>query len=171
HSTRAQRYSACPGAPRCAARRRARDSLGPPPGGPEGRSVVRAVRDFAARARGRQRDVGRRRAGLDVGAVSPQHSRGLSAAPIRLDLRRPRSSRSLRLARQPPHTQRGTPAVSSRRRAGRRASMTWTRLFSLIFGTILCATSPAWGHGVIGQRFFPATLAIDDPFVADELSL
>jgi len=49
--------------------------------------------------------------------------------------------------------------------------MTWTRLFSLIFGTILCATSPAWGHGVIGQRFFPATLAIDDPFVADELSL
>ena len=30
---------------------------------------------------------------------------------------------------------------------------------------------PAWGHGLIGQRFFPATLAIDDPFVADELSL
>ncbi len=26
-------------------------------------------------------------------------------------------------------------------------------------------------HGLIGQRFFPATLAIDDPFVADELSL
>jgi hypothetical protein len=29
----------------------------------------------------------------------------------------------------------------------------------------------ALAHGVIGQRFFPATLAIDDPFVADELSL
>jgi hypothetical protein len=26
-------------------------------------------------------------------------------------------------------------------------------------------------HGLIGQRFFPATLTIDDPFVADELSL
>lgn len=26
-------------------------------------------------------------------------------------------------------------------------------------------------HGVIGDRFFPATLTIDDPFVADEFSL
>src|SRR5262249_36757276 len=33
------------------------------------------------------------------------------------------------------------------------------------------AAPPAWAHGVIGQRFFPATLAVDDPFVADELSL
>ncbi|HYC21138.1 MAG TPA: hypothetical protein VEI94_00470 [Candidatus Bathyarchaeia archaeon] len=31
--------------------------------------------------------------------------------------------------------------------------------------------SSAAAHGVIGQRFFPATLVIDDPFVADELSL
>ena len=29
----------------------------------------------------------------------------------------------------------------------------------------------AQAHGLIGKRFFPATLAIDDPFVADELSL
>ena len=29
----------------------------------------------------------------------------------------------------------------------------------------------AQAHGMIGKRFFPATLAIDDPFVADELSL
>jgi hypothetical protein len=28
----------------------------------------------------------------------------------------------------------------------------------------------AWGHGFAGQRFFPTTLAIDDPFVSDELS-
>lgn len=29
---------------------------------------------------------------------------------------------------------------------------------------------PAWGraHGVAGKRFFPATLAVDDPFVTDE---
>lgn len=29
----------------------------------------------------------------------------------------------------------------------------------------------AFAHGVVGMRFFPATLTIDDPFVADELSL
>ena len=30
---------------------------------------------------------------------------------------------------------------------------------------------PACAHGFAGKRFFPATLATDDPFVADELSL
>jgi len=29
---------------------------------------------------------------------------------------------------------------------------------------------PAGAHGLAGKRFFPATLAVDDPFVADELS-
>jgi hypothetical protein len=33
------------------------------------------------------------------------------------------------------------------------------------------ATSRAYSHGFAGARFFPATLATDDPFVADELSL
>ncbi len=37
--------------------------------------------------------------------------------------------------------------------------------------TLLSAAPPSSAHGLIGQRFFPATLAIDDPFVADELSL
>ncbi len=27
-----------------------------------------------------------------------------------------------------------------------------------------------WGHGLAGKRFFPTTLAVDDPFVSDELS-
>jgi hypothetical protein len=40
-------------------------------------------------------------------------------------------------------------------------------LTALVFGE----ASWAWAHGVIGQRFFPATLVIDDPFVADELSM
>jgi len=31
--------------------------------------------------------------------------------------------------------------------------------------------SDAFAHGIVGKRFFPATLTIDDPFVADELSL
>src|SRR5919108_338719 len=30
---------------------------------------------------------------------------------------------------------------------------------------------PAGAHGLAGKRFFPSTLAIDDPFVADELTL
>jgi hypothetical protein len=32
-------------------------------------------------------------------------------------------------------------------------------------------TDPAEAHGLAGRRFFPATLVIEDPFVADELAL
>ena len=44
---------------------------------------------------------------------------------------------------------------------------------SLILILAVCAGLPAsaLAHGFAGQRFFPATLATDDPFVADELSL
>lgn len=36
----------------------------------------------------------------------------------------------------------------------------------------LCLCPAAgWAHGIAGDRFFPATLAVDDPAVADELSL
>ncbi|HEV3350094.1 MAG TPA: hypothetical protein VHC93_23595 [Methylomirabilota bacterium] len=38
-------------------------------------------------------------------------------------------------------------------------------------GLVAGAAPSVSAHGLIGQRFFPATLAIDDPFVADELSL
>jgi len=34
-----------------------------------------------------------------------------------------------------------------------------------------CWTSAASAHGIVGDRFFPATLITDDPAVADELSL
>ena len=37
--------------------------------------------------------------------------------------------------------------------------------------TLLSATSPALAHGWAGERFFPATILTDDPFVADETSL
>jgi hypothetical protein len=37
--------------------------------------------------------------------------------------------------------------------------------------TISQAGSAALAHGFAGSRFFPATITIDDPFVADELSL
>ena len=51
--------------------------------------------------------------------------------------------------------------------------MTIERLgvFLAIVALLISAAPPAWAHGTIGQRFFPATLALDDPFVADELSL
>lgn len=35
----------------------------------------------------------------------------------------------------------------------------------------IAEADPAYGHGLAGKRFFPATLATEDPFVADELSL
>jgi hypothetical protein len=41
----------------------------------------------------------------------------------------------------------------------------------LVAGSIAATAAPAQAHGLAGKRFFPATLAIEDPFVADELSL
>jgi hypothetical protein len=49
-----------------------------------------------------------------------------------------------------------------------------TRRFAILMwalGLVAASTQSVAAHGLIGQRFFPATLAIDDPFVADELSL
>jgi hypothetical protein len=57
------------------------------------------------------------------------------------------------------------PATCSRRaqRAG--------SLVSAIVAISASWSEPALAHGFAGKRFFPATLATDDPFVADELSL
>ena len=41
---------------------------------------------------------------------------------------------------------------------------------SLLIGLFFAVRS-TYGHGVIGKRFFPATLVVDDPFVSDELDL
>lgn len=50
-----------------------------------------------------------------------------------------------------------------------------TRRVPLILVVCAClvasAAPPVGAHGFAGKRFFPATLAVDDPFVADELSL
>ncbi len=49
--------------------------------------------------------------------------------------------------------------------------------FKILFASCACilvlavCVKPASAHGLAGKRFFPATLVIDDPFVADELSL
>ena len=36
---------------------------------------------------------------------------------------------------------------------------------------VLIAPTDGWAHGYAGKRFFPSTLAIEDPFVNDEMSL
>lgn len=42
---------------------------------------------------------------------------------------------------------------------------------ALVLALGTTALDRAWAHGLAGKRFFPATIAIEDPFVADELSL
>ena len=51
--------------------------------------------------------------------------------------------------------------------------MTGKTLFAclLVVALVFATLGSAHAHGLIGKRFFPATLAIDDPFVADEMSL
>jgi hypothetical protein len=46
-----------------------------------------------------------------------------------------------------------------------------SRAFALALMFICLPCSAAFAHCFVGARFFPATLAIDDPCVADELSL
>lgn len=44
-------------------------------------------------------------------------------------------------------------------------------LVALAFLALAVSSQEAFAHGFAGKRFFPATLATEDPFVADELSL
>ena len=48
---------------------------------------------------------------------------------------------------------------------GRRARL------SVAAALVIAQTSSALAHGLAGERFFPATILTDDPFVADEISL
>jgi hypothetical protein len=56
-------------------------------------------------------------------------------------------------------------------------SSSWirSRIGKALGAGIVCAAATlptsVLAHGFVGQRFFPATIATDDPFVADELSL
>ncbi len=36
---------------------------------------------------------------------------------------------------------------------------------------VLAIPLSSWAHGVAGQRFFPTTFAVDDPFISDEFSV
>jgi hypothetical protein len=54
-----------------------------------------------------------------------------------------------------------------RRLSVHRISLTF--FLSVLF--VFSQSIPLWAHGIVGQRFFPATLNVDDPFVADEMDL
>jgi hypothetical protein len=47
----------------------------------------------------------------------------------------------------------------------------WLLVGCACFFALVAWGGEAFAHGFAGKRFFPATLTIDDPFVADELSL
>src|SRR5262245_3229523 len=60
--------------------------------------------------------------------------------------------------------------TSRPRRARRSRGATWAGVTAVLL-MVAFAAEPAGAHGLAGRRFFPATLAIEDPFVADELAL
>jgi hypothetical protein len=43
--------------------------------------------------------------------------------------------------------------------------------FSAALAFVLAIPLSSWAHGVAGQRFFPTTFAVDDPFISDEFSM
>ena len=48
----------------------------------------------------------------------------------------------------------------------------WQQVFCFSFTMIIASIpSTSFAHGVAGQRFFPTTFAVDDPFVSDEFSV
>jgi hypothetical protein len=59
-------------------------------------------------------------------------------------------------------------ARSAARGTGARRPAAWTLV--ILLGLSALTVHSAWAHGLAGYRLFPATLAIDDPFVADELA-
>ncbi len=40
-----------------------------------------------------------------------------------------------------------------------------------LFALFLLLPQVSWAHGIAGQRFFPTTFAVDDPFISDEFSV
>ncbi|HZC38394.1 MAG TPA: hypothetical protein VE221_06940 [Sphingomicrobium sp.] len=57
-------------------------------------------------------------------------------------------------------------STSSKRATARQFTLVAAMIFTGALGS-----APAAAHGVIGPRFFPATITSDDPFAADELAL
>ncbi len=53
----------------------------------------------------------------------------------------------------------------------RRSTAVWVRQV-IVFISLFSLISPvsSWAHGFAGQRFFPTTFQVDDPFISDEFS-
>ncbi len=45
------------------------------------------------------------------------------------------------------------------------------KVFGLTLLFVLFAPASSWAHGFAGQRFFPTTFQVDDPFISDEFSI
>lgn len=52
----------------------------------------------------------------------------------------------------------------------RRISL-WLLVAFLLAATYLFLPASSWAHGFAGQRFFPTTFQVDDPFISDEFSI
>jgi hypothetical protein len=58
--------------------------------------------------------------------------------------------------------------------SSREANMTFLRIHLgavALLAAVLLIPKSTLAHGIVGDRFFPATMATDDPFAADELAL
>lgn len=49
----------------------------------------------------------------------------------------------------------------------------WSSIYSLVLGiaVVIALPTAGWAHGIVGKRWFPSTLAVEDPFVSDEASV
>ncbi len=45
------------------------------------------------------------------------------------------------------------------------------QVFGVFLVLVIIIPVSSWAHGIAGKRFFPTTLAVDDPFMSDEFSL
>jgi hypothetical protein len=92
-----------------------------------------------------------------------------------MTIARPRSiERSAELQTEEAETPVGARRPAGRVHTRRRERVRWRRGAGWAGLTMLLlafAAEPAGAHGLAGRRFFPATLVIEDPFVADELAL
>src|SRR5881392_3032724 len=74
-----------------------------------------------------------------------------------------------RLRPPPPDRSRSLERLSQTRRTSMRSKH--IALVVSLAAALASMAGTVGAHGMAGKRFFPATLATDDPFVADELSL
>ncbi|HEX9021354.1 MAG TPA: hypothetical protein VF903_08850, partial [Nitrospirota bacterium] len=58
-----------------------------------------------------------------------------------------------------------------RKRTLRFVSAGWRLVIGVALIAVIALPANSFAHGVAGQRFFPTTFAVDDPFISDEFSV